>query len=267
MRKEIPDRLRAAQLWGDQAESIPGGGAGWQLLPLVKVDLPQEYARDWTLLIPPIANAAGGNGTPLSGLVVAPDVYQPTIADYGYEGVRRPGGGTGNCVLVIRYGGGKTTRDVKIDYPVMGATYGVRGSVVEVFAMFNALSAPGLKVGAEIVDASPPEISGEAEWTGPMLCYTFDGAGAVPPGVAANPGDGVTEVPVNAVAVRVVQLIAYGAVGQSISLEFDGIGGRSTANTGSINAWQTIPPGTIGVRVLNTNVGPAECVVEYRIAL
>jgi hypothetical protein len=263
MRKEIPDRLRDAQRWGDQADAL-AAGTGWQMQPLVKVELPQEYARDWTLLVPPIKTAQGGAGTLLSTVAVAPNLYQPVTADYGYEGVQRPGGGTGNCILIIRYGGGKTTREAKIDYPTMGGTYAVRGSSVEVFAMFNAAAVPGLQVGAELVDAPPPAPMPEVM---PMLSYVFDGVGSIPAGTAGIPGYGVCEVPVNAISVRHVQLVPYGGAADSISLEFDGIGGRSIASTAGIGGWQAIPPGASSVRILNTSATATEAMLQYAIAL
>jgi hypothetical protein len=144
-RRDIPTNIRNSQLWGGQANVDVDGNADNP--NLIRVQLPAEYERDWTIHIPaPIfqtgaARIATGAG---AGLTPAAE----------------------NVDVVITYGGALgVTQTIRIDYPVMGRTFGVRGSSVQVSTARHARGAvlkDPCRIFAELVDAEPPSLNREA---------------------------------------------------------------------------------------------------------
>lgn len=151
MRINIPQNVRAQQLWGAQANIDINGNADTP--NLVRVQLPAEYERDWTIHFPAPIFQTGA----------------PLIAT-------GPGAGlcpaVENVDVVVTYGGALgISQTIVMDYPTRGKTIGVRGSAIQVSTRPHgrpaALKDP-CRIYAELIDAEPPSLNREALpiWTG-----------------------------------------------------------------------------------------------------
>lgn len=164
--KPIPDKLRASQVWGNtQAIPLTNPPGITASVVVANVQLPTEYARDWTISFPEINNTD-----------------QSLTLDQVFARITY-----GSIVDHVRV----------IDWPRHGLQIGVHGSKVKVEIQFKPPPSAGTfpaQLGAEIFDAPAPP---RANFDTP----TFTSVEQTLP-LAAASNSGLYPIPAGAIEVR-----------------------------------------------------------------
>lgn len=184
----LPQSVRDANTWGGQVR-LDGRTSPGPRVSVVQINVPPEYERDWTIHLGQVIDDV--TGAPFT--VTTPRTLLATV-QYG-----------------SRLG---SPQEFTAHVPAEGATWSVRGSSIAVLAQYVRATADpvslALRVSAEILDATPPQMSA-GPWDPPRLLSAITQLPAQATGAAL-----VASVPRRAIAFRILPsqtALAAGVVG------------------------------------------------------